>query len=71
MTQPEVSKVTVNLPDVDVEKLGKIAKRHRSNRTTALVRAIRTTAYIEEEAEKGSKFIVRDPDGSEREVVFQ
>lgn len=67
----DVSKVTANIPNVDVEKLTKIAKRYHSNRTSALVRAIRTASYIDDQLADGARLVIVDKDGKEREVVFQ
>lgn len=64
----DVSKVTANIPNEDVDKLTRIAKRHRSNRTSALVRAIRIASYIED---NDARVVVVGEDGKEREVVFQ
>ncbi|RZL72442.1 MAG: hypothetical protein EOP32_38475 [Rhodococcus sp. (in: high G+C Gram-positive bacteria)] len=50
MSKDDVSKVTANLPNDDIKTLDEIAKRHASTKTSALVRAIRTTAYIDEAA---------------------
>ncbi|NGP09646.1 hypothetical protein G6038_30120 [Rhodococcus sp. 14C212] len=67
----DVSKVTANLPNEDILRLDSIAKKHATTKTAALVRAIRTTKFLEDaEAEGGSVFI-KDKDGTLREVVFK
>ena len=71
MTKPGVSKVTANLPNDDIKTLDEIARRHASTKTSALVRAIRTTAYIDDAASKGAKVFIEDSDGTRREVVFK
>ena len=71
MSKDDVSKVTANLPNNDIKTLDEIAKRHASTKTSALVRAIRTTAYIDEAASNGAKVFIEEPDGTKREVVFK
>lgn len=71
MSKDDVSKVTANLPNADIKTLDEIAQRHASTKTSALVRAIRTTAYIDEAASKGAKVFIEDADGTKREVVFR
>jgi predicted transcriptional regulator len=70
-TRTDVSKVTANLPDADIERLTKIAERHASTKTTALVRAIRAIDFLEEAEAKGGKIFIEDADGSKRQVVFK
>ncbi|WP_430332744.1 hypothetical protein [Rhodococcus sp. ACT016] len=62
--------MTVNIPNEDVAKLTKIAKRHRSNRTSALVRAIRIASYIDDQMADEARVVIVDKDGKEHEVEF-
>lgn len=71
MAKPDVSKMTVSIPAKDADKLETIAKKHASTKTTALVRAIRTTAFLEEAADSGERLFLEDENGNKREVVFQ
>lgn len=66
----DVSRVTVNIPNEDVYRLGAIALRHRTNRTSALVRAIRTTDYLDEAVARGARLVIVESDGLEREIKF-
>lgn len=67
----EVVKVTANIPASDVATLAEMAEKHRSTKTSALVRAIRTTAFLEEQVDAGSRVIVESSDGERREIVFK
>ena len=66
-----VSKVTANLPNEDILRLDGIAKKHATTKTAALVRAIRTTKFLEDAAEQGGSVSIKEKDGTFREVVFQ
>lgn len=70
MVRSEVIRVTADIPKEDVDRLEKIADGIHSNRTTALVRALRTTDLIREATSTGSKVMIIDKDGSRREIVF-
>ncbi len=67
----DVVKVTANIPSSDVDTLAELADKHGSTKTSALVRAIRTTAFLENEIDNGAKVIVETPDGDRREIVFR
>lgn len=67
----DISRVTVNIPNEDVYRLEAIALRHGTNRTSALVRAIRVTAYIEDALDRGARLVFVTPDGTEREIEFR
>lgn len=63
------TKLTVALPPDDLRLLDQIAEAW-TNKTTALIRAIRMAAYLHDAASSGSKVIVEDRDGSRREIVI-
>ncbi|WP_233283983.1 hypothetical protein [Prescottella equi] len=63
--------MTAIIPNEDVSRLGAIAFRHDTNRTAALVRSIRVTAYIEEAFDRGARLVFVAPDGTEREIEFR
>lgn len=63
-------RVTADLPREDVDRLERLADANRSNRTTALVRAIRTADLLQEASDHGSQVIIQDRDGTRREIVL-
>ena len=70
MAREGVTRITADVPDEDVERLEKLAERIHSNKTTALVRALRTSSLLEEAAAAGSKVEIVDKDGTRREIIF-
>lgn len=70
MARNEVTRVTADIPNVDVERLKNIADELHSSKTTALVRALRTTDLLREAKLKGAKVMIVEKDGSQRELVF-
>lgn len=70
MARDGVTRITADVPDEDVRRLESIANRLHSNKTTALVRALRTTALLEEAAAKGAKVMIVEENGDRRELVF-
>jgi predicted transcriptional regulator len=70
MARKGVTRITADVPDEDVERLERIAQRIHSNKTTALVRALRTSALLEDAAASGSKIEIIDKDGTRREIVM-
>lgn len=65
-----ITRVTVDIPDEDVKRVAGIAGRHHLNRTSALVRAIRTAALVDEAAQRGSRVLIVDADGTQREIIL-
>lgn len=64
------TKMTVQLPNDDIEKLEEIAEKNSSTKTAALARSIRTTSFIEKAIKRGATLILQEEDGTQREVVF-
>lgn len=65
----EVVKASFNLPARELDTLRGIARRRLISVTQALRQAIALYAFFAEQPE-GTKFLVQDPDGSRREVLF-
>lgn len=70
MARDGVTRITADVPDEDVERLEKLADRIHSTKTTALVRALRTSTLLEDAAAAGSKVEIVDKDGTRREIIF-
>ncbi len=70
MAREGITRITADVPDEDVERLDKIAKSIHSNKTTALVRALRTSALLQDASDKGSKIEIVEKDGTRREIVM-
>lgn len=70
MSRPGVTRITADVPDEDVQRLEKIAKKMHSNKTTALVRALRTSELLEDAASQGAKVYIIESDGSKREILM-
>ena len=70
MADDDTSKVTANLPNEDILRLSQLAKNKHTTKTAALVRAIRTTEYLDDAEKKGAKILIQDGD-TIREVVFK
>ena len=64
------SKVTVNLPDQTVEAIQEIAKRRGTTVTEALKQVIENQRFLQDEVDNGSKVLIKSPDQSYREVLF-
>jgi hypothetical protein len=62
-------KLTVALPVEDIAKLEELAVRW-GNKTTALIRAIRTIHYLVVASSRGSKVMLHDRDGSQHEILL-
>ena len=71
MAKEGVVRVTADIPVADAEILGELATKIHSNKTTALVRALRTSSYLEQAATNGARIEIVDKDGTRRELVFQ
>jgi hypothetical protein len=70
MAREGVTRITADVPDEDVERLEKIAKHIHSSKTTALVRALRTSSLLEDAVASGSKIEIVDKDGTRKEIVL-
>ena len=70
MARENITRITADVPTEDVARLEKIAERIHSNKTTALVRALRTTHLLQDEVAKGSRVEIVQPDGTRREIVL-
>ncbi len=64
------TKVTFNLPDSTVQAIKDIAAKNGTTVTEALRQAIEGRRFLEEEVDSGGKLLIKSPDQSLREVVF-
>ena len=64
------TKVTVNLPDQTVEAIQEIARKRGTTVTEALKQVIENQRFLQEEVEGGNKVLIKNPDQSYREVLF-
>ena len=64
-----VKKVTVNLPEDQVEFLQELAKRDNMTFTDALRRSIKSEKFFVEQEESGRKILVEEKDHKLREIV--
>jgi hypothetical protein len=70
MAREGVTRITADVPDEDVERLEKLAKSNGSNKTTALVRALRTSSLLAEAAANGARVEIIEKDGTRREIIM-
>jgi predicted transcriptional regulator len=70
MAREGVTRITADVPDEDVVRLERIAKNIHSTKTTALVRALRTSSLLEDAVANGSKIEIIDKDGARREIIL-
>ncbi|BCN44705.1 hypothetical protein [Prescottella equi] len=64
------TKLTVTLPDADIELLAEMAADQATTMTAALARSIRTTSFIGQALNRGATVILQEEDGTRRRVVF-
>jgi predicted transcriptional regulator len=64
------TKVTVNLPDETVQAIKDIAAKNGTTMTEALRQAIEGRRFLEDEVDNGNKLLIKSPDQSLREIVF-
>ncbi len=64
------TKLTVNLPDQTVEAIQEIAQKRGTTVTEALKQVIESQRFLQDEIETGSKVLIKSPDQSYREVLF-
>lgn len=70
MPREGLTRITADVPDEDVERLEDLAKDMHANKTTALVRALRTADLLRVAAAEGTRIILEDKDGTRREIVM-
>lgn len=70
MPKEGLTRITADVPDEDVERLDQLAKEMHANKTTALVRALRTADLLRLATAEGTRIILEDKDGTRREVVI-
>lgn len=63
-------RVTVTLGEVDQERLDDIARKERVSKNDAIRRALATEQFVVNTIRSGRKLLVRDDDGTIREVEF-
>lgn len=69
--EQKLTKVTMNFRSDSLDKLENIQNQfRRTNKTDANAYAIDLANYIAEQIEKGERIILKDKDGSEREIVI-
>jgi len=66
-----VKRVSMNLTERDLEAIRFLAEYEGTNQTVAVQRALQLSKFFAEEVEKGSKVLLRRPDGSMVEVVIR
>jgi hypothetical protein len=64
------TKVTVNLPDETVQAIKDIASKNGTTMTEAVRQAIESRRFFENEVAEGNKLLIKSPDKSLREIVF-
>lgn len=64
------TKVTVNLPDETVQAIKDIAQKRGTTVTEALKQVIESQRFLQDEVAGGSKVLIKSPDQSFREVLF-
>jgi hypothetical protein len=70
MAREGVTRITADVPDEDVARLEKLAKSNGSNKTTALVRALRTSSLLSDAAANGARVEIVERDGTRREIIM-
>lgn len=65
------TKVTINLTDENVKTVEELAIRRNLNKTTIVNQAIIVEKFIDDARDRKAKVIIRERDGTEREVIFR
>ena len=65
----KIVKASFNLPEPELDALRRVARLRHVNVTQALRQAIAILAFLAD-LPRGSRVLVEDPDGSQREIVF-
>jgi hypothetical protein len=66
----KVVKSSFNLPETELDDLRRIARMRGVTATHALRQAIATLTFLND-LPRGSKVLVRESDGAQREIVFR
>lgn len=66
-----VKRVSVNLTERDLEAIRFLAEHGGTNPTVAVQRALQLSRFFAEEVKRGSKVLLRRPDGSMVEVLMR
>jgi hypothetical protein len=64
-------RISVNLPQEEVDALQKISQARHITLTDALRRAIAMERFIEETLERGAKLLIEEPDKTVRELLIR
>lgn len=64
------TKLTVSLPDEDIETINKVSARLGLTKTDVIRRALALEKFYVEKTGSGSKFIVEDPDKRQQIITF-
>lgn len=64
------TRLIVDIPAKDADALLDLANKYDTNRTTALVKAIRTLSWLEDEVATGSVIEIVAEDGSRHQLVL-
>ncbi len=70
-TKPEVTRVTVNLPEKVWEALTELADEKSISKTDALRRAISTEVFLNQAIKEGAEVLLRRKDGTVERLIFQ
>ena len=65
-----VRRVTASLRAKDESNLEKVAEEAGLNQNDAIRKALATEAFVQDTLKAGGRILVRDPDGTIREVQF-
>lgn len=70
-TVAKVFKTSVNLPDVTLAALESIAKKRGKTMSQVIRDAIATEQVLQEAADGNSKILIKDKDGSIRQLIIR
>ena len=70
-TVSKVFKTSVNLPDVTLAALDSIAKKRGKTMSQVIRDAIATEQVLQEASESNSKILIKDKDGSIRQLIIR
>ena len=65
----DLTKVTFNLPNNELEALRSLAARRGSTVTSTLRKAIDTEVFLDEQERKGAKILIEEPNGTFSRVI--
>lgn len=69
--EEELTRVSFELTQKDLARLAAMAANHGWTDNEAVRRSIATAAWLDSEARKGIKVLLRDPRGKTREAIFE